>query len=154
MTALEWGALSADDGYAAGDAVLDRGWSRSFITASGPNPVVVTILAVPALIDPGASTDDRHARRDVLEVTTIDTYLPGADLIDGDPFDTETSYAWPVDFWPSSARRKDGEPRMTALRATARAHVRNLPTAWIDGMEPPPAGTLLDGKPVAEGVRS
>lgn len=148
MTATEWGTIGPAADGTAGDAVLAAGFSRTFVTTSpGGFPQVITVAAIPALINPGADPADRHARRDVLEVITTDTYLEGADLADGDPFDSECAYAWPVDYWPASARRRDGEPTMRAMTATARRHVRTLPTAWIESMPAPPASLLLNGEP-------
>lgn len=149
MTAAEWGELGPADDGTAGDAVLAAGFARTFVTASPAGfPQVVTVAAIPALLDSGADPEDATARRDVLVVTTIDTYLMGADLMDGDPFDSEAEYTWPIDYWPASSRDPEtDEPTLDALDASARAYVEQLPQAWIDAMPAPAPGTLLDGEP-------
>jgi hypothetical protein len=148
MTAAEWGRIEPAAPDVAGDATYPGGWTRTFVTSSAAGvPVVLEVSAVPALIDSGADPADPHAARDLLEVTNVHTYLEGADLGDGDPFDTETTYTWPIDYWPESARRRDGEPTLRALRAAARRHLETLPAAWLDAMPDPPAGLLLHGEP-------
>jgi hypothetical protein len=150
VTGREWGGLIRDtSGGVVGDSAIGATYSRSFITATpGGFPLVITVSATPALVDPGEGLGNPHARRDVLEVTEHHAYLMGADVADGDPFDSEYGYAWPIAYWPASSRRRDGEPTVRAMSAAARAHVEHLPLAWLESLPAPPPGTLLDGKPI------
>lgn len=139
MSALEWGTLETDDGQPGGDLQVTNAASRRFITSSPAGfPVVLTVYAYGALIDGEGS------RRDLQEAIVTETYLHGADLSEADPFDSEYAYAWPVDYWPESTLdEEDGEPSTTALEASAAAHLRNLPTAWLEAMPAPPEGVVV-----------
>jgi hypothetical protein len=141
VTALEVGTLS-DVGEVGGDVQCGTAWGRAFLTVNAAGfPVMLEVSACPAYIDPGAP-ESGDTRRDVLEVIAEHTYgkgTTGADIVSGDaqPMDSEYRYAWPVDYWPPSMLRRDGSPFLRAMDASARAHIVNLPTAWLESMPAP-----------------
>lgn len=141
MTAHEVGTLG-DAGEVAGDTQLGTAYGRVFLTATPAGfPVMLEVSACPAYVDPGAP-ESGNMRRDVLAVTWEHTYgrdATAADILSGEasPMDSECTYAWPIDYWPSSTLGADGEPTAEALDAAARAHIANLPAAWIDAMPAP-----------------
>lgn len=141
MTAAESGALG-DAGEIGGDGQIGRAFGRVFFTMSGGGfPVMLEVSACPAYIDPGAP-ESGDLRADVLEVIAEHTYgrdATCAQMLSGEaePMDTEYAYCWPIDYWA------DGEPTaadVERLEAAARAHVANLPTAWLDAMPAPEHG--------------
>lgn len=139
MAALEVGTLG-DGGAVGGDAQLGTAWMRCFHTLTPAGfPQLITVYAYAALTDPNADPESDTATRDVLEQMDVSTYLAGADPLEDDavPFDSETSYSWPVDWWPASCCNDAGQPTMDALEATARAHVANLSRAWLDSLPAP-----------------
>lgn len=141
MTAREVGTLG-DAGEVGGDAQFGTAYGRVFLTQTPAGfPVLLEVSACPAYVSPGAP-EDGDTRREVLEVVAEHTYLRGVtaeDMLSGDaqPFDSEYSYHWPVDYWPPSMLRRDGSPFLRAMNATARAHIANLPAAWLDAMPTP-----------------
>jgi hypothetical protein len=144
MSALEVGTLG-DGGAVGGDGQLGTAWCRTFATASPAGfPCLVTVYAYAALVHPYDDADDPAAMRDMLEHTEVSTYLHGAEL-DGEPFDSETTYEWPIGYWPASTLDAHEQPTLEALDATARAHLRGLSAAWLASLPAPPAGFIPDG---------
>jgi hypothetical protein len=142
VSALEVGTLG-DAGEVGGDAQVGTAWGRTFLTMTAAGfPVLLEVAACPATLDASDPGNGDPPRLDVLAVTWEHTYgkgTTGAEILSGaaDPMDSEVTYEWPVDYWPESTRGDDGEPTASALDATARAHIANLPAAWLEGMPAP-----------------
>jgi hypothetical protein len=140
VTARELGALERGH-WPMGDHQLAPAWMRVFLTRDREGRIVaLSCYAAAVQTDPGS-----RVGRDVATMTVEDTYAPDATLAqvidcEADPIDTAIAYGWAVDYWPESTLTKQGQPRMRAMDATARAYLSSLPLAWIESMPDPETG--------------
>lgn len=133
MTAREVGVIG-DAGTVGGDEQAGPAWCRTFLTRNNAGRLVrvgVTAYAVELSPDPETGAP----RWDVLEQTDEETFGDGvtpaeAEAFEAEPFDMETTYAHPIDYWRP-------EPDADAASAAARAHIERLPAAWLDAMPTP-----------------